>query len=215
MTTPLIVTVNIPPGQYEALTLLAGGESDFLRNLTFSASQSVARAMQDHLRDYDASHPNKNSWPRSHFVLGLSDDIQLDEASVTADGAAIIASPEVMHKLNGGEIRPKRGKYLAIPATGAAYAAGSPGEGRTPGLTLLLSNKGGQVHAIALAMVEGGPKVAFARAGLDAKIWYWLTAGPVMHQGDPDIIPDDGALQAAAHAGIDEILLPVMEGISA
>lgn len=212
MTSPVIIDVRVPPEQMEALILLAGGESDFLRQVTLFAAQGVAKALQNHLREYDAAHPNKKGWPRQNFVKGLSDDIQLDEQEVTAEGARITASPEFFHLLEGGEVRPIRTKNLAIPARGEAYAAGSPGEGRTPPLTLLLSNKGGVVHAIALALVDGAPKKAFAKLGLNAQIWYWLTAGPVQHEGNPDILPDDETLHDAALAGADEVLGMALAG---
>jgi hypothetical protein len=202
----MIITINVPPAQIDALTLLAGGESEFLRSITLSAAQGVARKLQDHLREYDASHPNKMGWPRQHFVKGLSDDIQLDDQAVTADGAQITASPEFFHRLEGGDVRPVSRKNLAIPARAEAYAAGSPGEGRTPPLTLLLSNKGGTIHAIALALVDGAPEKAFAHRGLDAQIWYYLTAGPVHHDGNPDMMPEESDLREAALAGAEEVL---------
>lgn len=211
MNSPVIIDVYIPPEQIEALIMLAGGEPSFLQSLTFSAAQGVASKMQDHLREYDAAHPNQNSWPRSHFVLGLSDDIQLDDASVTAEGAKITASPEFFHRLDGGDVSPKRGKNLAIPARGEAYAAGSPGEGKTPPLTLVLSGKGGVVKAIALALVDGSPKKIFARRGLDLQVWYWLTAKTVHHEGNPDMLPGDDELESAALDGANEVLAMALE----
>jgi hypothetical protein len=208
----VIIQVFVPPEQLDALIMLAGGEPEFLRSLSLSAAQGVAREMQDHLREYDADHPNKMNWPRSHFVQGLSDDIQLDESSVTAEGAKITASPEFFHRLIGGDVSPKRGKNLAIPARAEAYAAGSPGEGRTPPLTLLLSGKGGVVRAIGLALVEGSPKKIFASKDLQAQVWYWLTAGPVHHEGNPDMLPSDDNLQSAALSGVDEILSMALQG---
>lgn len=215
MTLPIIVEIRIPQEQLDALELLAGGQDNFFRALNLGAAQEIARKMQDHLREYDEKNPNKNSWPRAHYVKGLSDDIQIDEAGVSAEGAQITASPELFHKLNGGDISPKRGKYLAIPAGPQAYAAGSPGEGRTPPLTLLLSNRDGIKHVIGLALILGAPKIAFAHQGLDAKIWYWLTEGPIHHTGDPDILPTDDELVKAGHEGIDEILNMAMEGKTA
>lgn len=209
------IAVNIPASQARALELLAGGEEPFRRALTLSAAQGIVRSVQDHLREYDAAHPNRRSWPRSNFVLGLTDDVTLEESTVSGDGALISASPELLHKLDGGPVSPKRGKYLAIPARAAAYAAGSPGEGRTPPLTVLVSNKGGFRRAVALALMDGSPKVAYARAGLDAEVWYWLTAGPVTHAGDPDVLPPDSELQEAARSGIDEVLDQALEGRSA
>lgn len=212
MSAPVTIEVFVPPEQLDALVMLAGGEPEFLLGLTLIAAQGIARKMQDHLRDYDADHPNKMNWPRSHFVQGLSDDIQLDGMSVTSEGAQITASPELFHRLNGGDITPKRGKNLAIPARAEAYAAGSPGEGRTPPLTLVLSGKGGIVKAIGLALVDGSPKKIFAKEGLDLQIWYWLTAGPVHHEGNPDMLPSDDELQSAALSGVDEFLSIALEG---
>lgn len=206
------ITVTVPPAQAKALELLAGGEAAFRRALTLSAAKGMVQLIQDHLVDYDQAHPNKHSWPRSNFVRSLLDDVEVNEASVDADGATIAAAPELLHKVDGGSVSPRRGKYLAIPARGAAYSAGSPGEGRTPPLTVLMSNKGGIRRAVALALVDGGPKVAYARAGLDADIWYWLTAGPVTHAGDPDLLPAESELQEAARSGIDEVLSAALEG---
>jgi hypothetical protein len=121
---PVIIDVQIPPEQIEALELLAGGSDSFLRSLNLSAAEEISTKMQDHLREFDEKHPNAMGWPRSHFVMGLGKDIELDQESVTVDGASITASPELFHRLNGGDVSPKMRKHLAIPARAAAYAAG-------------------------------------------------------------------------------------------
>jgi len=69
---------------------------------------------------------NKKGWPRKHFwKKTVYDATRLTDVSDT--GAEVtIASLEFAHKLEGGEIRPLRRKFLAIPISARAYKAGSP-----------------------------------------------------------------------------------------
>ena len=59
---------------------------------------------------------------------GIPDGAQSFCARLKAADAFIIASPEFAHKVRGGTITPKRGKFLALPLRAEAYAAGSPRE---------------------------------------------------------------------------------------
>ena len=78
---------------------------------------------------------NRHGWTDRNFWFGnstksASKNVKLEE--VTPIGATVhIDDPRVAHKIKGGTIRAKRGKYLAIPLTAEAYAAGSPRERNT------------------------------------------------------------------------------------
>ena len=87
--------------------------------------EELARTIREHFRMRD-QEPNAKGWPKRHFwsregrsntALSYYDE---REAVVT------IASPAIAHKVQGGEVRPKRGRALAIPACAEAYRAVQP-----------------------------------------------------------------------------------------
>jgi hypothetical protein len=84
-----------------------------------------------------------------------------------------IASPAFAQKLYGGTITPKRGKFLAIPATQEAYAAGSPREGGIPGLFR--------------------PKGRRFLMNPEGRVEYWLVPS-VTQAKDPRALPDMDAV---------------------
>jgi hypothetical protein len=68
---------------------------------------------------------NKRGFPRKHFWRNQVAK-QTALTSVTDTSATVtIASPELIHKINGGIVTPKRAKALAIPLSPEAYKAGS------------------------------------------------------------------------------------------
>ncbi len=90
---------------------------------------------------------NAKGWPAQRFFSGKADSVaknvgrpdgQENRVSVT------IADPRFVHRITGGKVVPKRGKYLAIPLTAEAYAAGGKGSIKSsmPGLFVVKSPNG-------------------------------------------------------------------------
>lgn len=141
-------------------------------------------------REFDSSRPNKNGWPRRHFwsrqVARKVALIKVEQKSATIT----VASPEFLHRIKGGTVVPKRGKTLAIPANGQAYAQGGP---RASGkqFTFLLLAQGNLVGALLNAwsqqirVTKTGVKAGKER-GMD--VAYWLVR-KVTHQPDPTVDP--------------------------
>jgi hypothetical protein len=114
---------------------------------------------------------NKRGFPRRHFWRNqVAKHTAL--APLTNHSATVtIASPELIHKINGGIITPKRAKALAIPISPEAYKAGSarlfPREltmvsrpGRPPLLVetgIIGKSKAWKLHYILLRSVKHAP----------------------------------------------------------
>jgi phage gpG-like protein len=91
------------------------------RGLMAAAGKRVEKEYRGHFLALDRQG-NARGWPRSHFwARRVRQATSL--TSVTDTGAKVtIASPEFGHKVRGGTVRPKRGKFLAIPMTPQAKA---------------------------------------------------------------------------------------------
>ena len=83
------------------------------------------------------------------------------------------------------KIRPKRGKFLAIPLTAQAYKAGSPGEGR---LELFFIKRRGSRRGFLAQRDDGGA----------LRLQYALLPR-VVQDPDPRALPDMDALEAKLH----------------
>lgn len=97
------------------------------RGLVGAATGGVRRVVRQHFVTRD-KEPNKMGWPNSGFFAreGVS-KTSFDRAAVTdTKGEVVVNSPAMAFRMRGGTITPKRGRYLAIPATAEAYRGGSP-----------------------------------------------------------------------------------------
>lgn len=98
--------------------------------------QTIATAANRTLRDWFLSRSkgtNSRGWPSRGLWRDIAAATGVQEVTET-DTTLAIAHPAIQRKVEGGPpIVPKRGRFLAIAAMAAAYAAGSPREGGGPG----------------------------------------------------------------------------------
>jgi hypothetical protein len=157
------------------------------RELITKTAGAVRQRLRRHFSERQAEG-NKRGWPHRYFWRGAKGQSVYEKTEITSvsdEGATItIASPEFVHKLKGGTIKPKRGKFLAIPMNAAAYEAGSPREGGIP--DLFVARRKGSSFAV-LARREGGKLVGYYR------LLRSVTQAP-----DTRAMPQDGELETAA-----------------
>jgi hypothetical protein len=160
------------------------------RPLMAAMGKALEIELRTIFREFDTTRPNKQGWPRSHFwnrrvaqKTALT-NIEARSATVT------IASPELLHKIKGGVVRPKRGKTLAIPANGLAYKLGGPrASGRD--YQFLLLAQGNLVGALinlqstSISIGKKGVKAGKERGG---DVMYWLVRS-VTHKPNPAVDP--------------------------
>lgn len=113
--------------------------------------------------------------------------------SVMGEQGAIL-----LHKVNGGTVYPKAPKkYLAIPASSEARAAGWPSWGRTPPLRLGAWGRDGKPHALVEADVVRKVRGKWMKESpAFRRIWYWL-AKSATHLPDPEAMPPPERTKAA------------------
>jgi hypothetical protein len=142
---------------------------------------------------------NKHGWPSKNFWKkeGVEGANKTAISSLTDTEAVVsVASPAIAFKTHGGTILPKRGKYLAIPASAQAYAAGSPRELDENFLQFIPIRRGGKLGGILVTRAH--TKLVYARSGNIKKganvkagtLWYYLVKS-TDHQADPRALPPD------------------------
>lgn len=156
------------------------------------AGAAGERVVQDHFQKKDNDNPNKRGFSRKHFWGGLAavtgpSEVRGSEAIVT------IHDPAFNIHYYGGDIKPKRGKTLAIPATDRAYQAGSPSEGVIGDLFVYhYQNSQGELRA---ALASGTKD--------NAEVQYWLVPGVTVPKDD-NALPEDDAVHAAVNEALDD-----------
>jgi hypothetical protein len=150
------------------------------------AGKRLEIEMRKHFLDLDR-RPNKRGWPSRHFWSRISKSTAL--GAVSRDSATVsVSDPAFWAKKQGATIRPKRGKFLAIPATAAAYAAGSPREGGAPELSF-----DRQVNPATGRMQFC---LSVKSSNTASTVWYWLARQTTV-PADPDALPREIHLKAA------------------
>jgi len=154
------------------------------RPLMAAAGKRVVNEMRKHFRTRQGQG-NKQGWPDRNFWYGattasVSQNTSLADFSDT-HASVVIADVRFAHKVKGGEIKPKRGKYLALPVRLEAYVAGSPREGNITGLFF--------VRALGRAYLA-------KRDGKKLSVYYRLVKS-VNQPADPDAMPAQGVLESA------------------
>lgn len=133
-------TVLIQDAATPRLRAIAG-QATRPRGLMAACGKRVEVEYRRHFQALDR-RGNGRGWWRSHFWLRVRSATSL--TSVSDTGAAVtIASPELAFRVRGGTIRPKRGRFLALPTTSRAKEAGSPREGGISGL-FFIRRRGGR-----------------------------------------------------------------------
>ena len=176
--------------------------------------ETLAKSVRAHFMVRD-KEGNAKGWPSRHFWTreGRANTAltyhNANEAVVT------IASPAIYHKLMGGEVVPKRGRALAIPASAAAYAAGQPSAMNKDMLEFVPLNSGGLVGMLVERQhdVLRRTKKGFRQGGLASRkggaIWYWLMA-KVTHKPDPRTLPEDAEAEAQVYFAANNYLAGIM-----
>lgn len=172
--------------------------------------QTLAKSVRAHFMARD-KEGNAKGWPSRHFW-------SKEGAGNTAltyynanEAVVAISSEAIWHKFLGGEVRPKRGRALAIPNSAAAYAAGQPSSMNKDFLEFVPLNLGGLVGMLVERQhdVLRKTKKGFKQGGLSSRkggaIWYWLMA-KVTHKPDPRTLPPDEELEARVFSAADSYL---------
>lgn len=166
-------------------------------------ANAARRTVQDYFR---ARPPNKLGWPSSGFWRRMAGATSVAEVT-ERDATIAISDPAIAQRVHGGTITPKRGRYLAIPAGAAAYAAGAPREGGGPSnLAFVYSRhpQGGWRPALAVREAVfkevGKPRKDGTRrtklVHQVATVWYWLVRSATQ-AADPEALPPPELLQAS------------------
>lgn len=165
------------------------------RALMAAAGKRVEKELRSHFLKKN-QEGNKRGWPRSNFwtkrIRQATSFTGADDTSATVT----IASPEFYHKLKGGRISAKRGKFLAIPLSARAKAAGSPREGgwRGNALTLTPTADGTKFvlrESLASRITRKG------RGQITGGEAHYLLVKSVNQKADPTALPPDHAIQSA------------------
>lgn len=90
-----------------------------------AAGKAVEVVLHSHFDRRDAEG-NKKGWPRKHFWSRVVRRATAFETATADEATVKIASREFRQKFYGGTITAGSGKFLAIPLTARAYAAGRP-----------------------------------------------------------------------------------------
>lgn len=195
-----MITIRVTVQDNASATIRRVGEAIARpRAIVEAASQAVVVGLQKHFRARN-SEGNKRGWPSKNFWVkegfnktGIS-SISDTEATVS------VASPAIAFKQRGGTITAKRGKYLAIPLTAQAYAAGSPREANMPGLVFC----GGRLGGNAFLGVPSGQFKSIVR--------HYLLTPKVTQAADPRALPDQATLESAAGRAAARALRTLVNG---
>jgi hypothetical protein len=217
----MTMRLNVKPGPPPALpppVLNLAYAAQNPPSLLRPAAQGVVRLLRDHFR---AKHsgPRNQKWPARQGWAPRGLWLQFSRAtlvqSVTTTGATVaVTHPAIMQRIHGGVITPKRGRFLAIPATAQAYAAGSPREGATPTLTLRrVEGRWALVdlprQAISIRKQRTRDRVRqLVKAGKSytgGTVWYWLVR-KTNPAADPTAVPTPSMIDKT----IDTVILGIL-----
>jgi hypothetical protein len=154
------------------------------RAIFAAAGRAVTNLFRRHLRELDATRPNKLGGERQHFWLALSRSVNLGSLSDTG-ATVVISDPRAAQKHFGGTITAKRAKNLAIPVNAAAY-------GRSPAVLE-------QELGIKLFAWKG--KLMGQLGGKEQGVTVYYILKPSVTQGpDPEggILPEESEIKTVA-----------------
>lgn len=163
-----------------------------------AASEQVVTDVQAHFMQRNSgSKAHPGDWPAKGWWAMLTQLVAAQPADNFSSNVTITSPAFWRRYKGGGPITPKRGTYLALPAMGRAYAAGSPREGATPPLAPLYMRRDGKASAFALTDDVRTSKKGKTYGGRNGTIWYWLvkSANPA---ADPNAVPSRASLVTSA-----------------
>jgi hypothetical protein len=167
------------------------------RSIAAACGKRLEVELRAHFSALDKK-PNAKGWPKRHFWnRQVRNTISI--TSITSTTATVtIASPELVHRINGGTIRPKRGKTLAIPANAEAYKAGSPREANADQLDYLPLHQGNLVGALIRRFQSIIKRTKNGSSGkmVGGDVWYWLVRS-VTTKPHPEELPNNTDLSNA------------------
>lgn len=162
MSTPAL-SVSIDTPRLRAAAEVLGSPA----RIVAAGAGGVARLQRSHFQTRN-SEGNAKGWPSSNFFTreGVR-RTSVDRASITPTSAeVVVASRQMAFRARGGTVTPKRGRYLALPATAEAYRAGSPRERGAGELVFALARhpEGGMRPALVRQFTESEGAVLLAKA---------------------------------------------------
>lgn len=144
--------------------------------------------------------PNKKGWPSQNFWERIRSATALSQ--VDASGATVsISDPAINLKVYGGTVKPKEGKYLALPAIAEAYGRSA----RTfSNLEPMIRWRDGQRRAVALVerrasllrSRKDGSATEKKGSEIGGRVFYWLVES-VRARRDPKALPETAKFAAA------------------
>ncbi len=152
------------------------------------AGRRVSNVLREHFHMRN-SEGNRRGWQvRSNFWSKVVAAATHFEGATDTEATVRIASYEFLHKLQGGVIRAKSGRMLAIPLTATAKKAGSPREWG--------DKKRGEIFV--LKSKEENKAFLARKKGENAIELLYLLIASVNQEADPRALPPKGTLEAAA-----------------
>lgn len=166
------------------------------------AGKRLEVELRRHFRTLDG-RGNKRGWPSRHTWQRIGRATALESVS-QAHATVAIADPAYNMKVYGGEVTPKRAKRLAMPATAAAYAAGSPREGAAPELDISFE-KNPETGKMQMALV-----VKSTDKTQPNTVWYWLIRKATI-PAEADALPPKSELESAISESVESFVNRSME----
>ncbi|GAB4180108.1 MAG: hypothetical protein Fur0032_20970 [Terrimicrobiaceae bacterium] len=161
------------------------------RSLMAAAGKRVERELRGHFLKKNRQG-NRRGWVRSNFWSKVVRQATAFTGATDNSAEIGIASPEFVHKLRGGTIRPRRGRALAIPLTSRAKAAGSPREWDDSSRLVPIKTRKGLF--LMVSQYKGKERGGIKGQRLIAA---YKLVPKVTHKPDPTALPPDGALEGA------------------
>jgi hypothetical protein len=156
--------------------------------LNVQIGRRVAELFKERFFNLDKERPNQLGGKRTHFYAdaakAVSSEGNAKEAIVT------VAQQGIRQRIEGGTIRPIKGKYLAIPARTEAYGKG-PREFKN--LRFVKTERGAML--VEAAPKDGGAVKGKVKGGL---AMYWLVPS-VTQKGDPTVLPRRDEIERVVH----------------
>lgn len=197
-----MIQISVNDNAREALARFGRAVSD-KRSLLAACGKRVEKELRGHFQQRQ-NKPNKRGWPKRNHWARIMRSTALAEVTDTA-ATVTISDPSISLKINGGTIRRKRGRALAIPATAEAYAAGSPREGFGDQLSVARFPNGDRVvgalvsnasSSIRFTGRAGRRKVRQTASNLGGVVQYWLVTSADI-PADPEAMPSQAILNNA------------------